>query len=163
MRYLGAVLLVAGAIVAAGPAVRAQVVAASPMMAVPDEPGGWMLHILTRGGIMGGGAGEVIILSDGRMTCRQPARTCVPTIGADALVSLREQIRLASVEAWQTRQPATVCSDCLITDLALTSRNADGTLTTLRASWDPTTRAKLAAAITRVHDLAARLAQPLTR
>lgn len=50
---------------------------------------------------------------------------------------------------WQVLRGGTICSDCQTTTLVLTSRNADGTLTTTHAAWDPTTRARLAQPLTR--------------
>lgn len=166
IRQVVSALVLAGVLITAGSVAATQVTApipAAPMLAVPDEPGAWLLHIVTRGGITGQMRREIIILSDGRIVCGQPAGSCAPMTAPDALGPLQDQVRLASIAAWQTLQPASVCSDCPVTELVLTSRNADGTLKTLRTSWDPTTRAALAAAITRAHDLAARLAQPLTR
>jgi hypothetical protein len=64
-----------------------------------------------------------------------------------------DQVRRASAVSWTLLPRSTTCMDCMTTRLVLTSRNADGTLTTLRASWDPTTRAKLPADVTRLHDM----------
>jgi hypothetical protein len=132
-------------------------------MAIPAEPGGWGLQILTRGGIMGKGAGEILMISDGRLSCQRPNGGCVPTVTPAALRSLQEQIHVAANGPWQVLRPASICSDCLITDLVLTTRANDGSLITQRASWDPTTRRQQVPAIVQLHDLVTQLAQPLTR
>ena len=153
--------LVVAAVAMAGPPLAAQT--GSPLLEVPAASGEWVLEIITRGGIMGQGAGDIVIASDGRLSCGAKAR-CAAAVAAESLRSLQDQVRLAAVAPWQVLRGGTICSDCQTTTLVLTSRNADGTLTTTRAAWDPTTRGKLSAEVVRIHDLAAQLAQPpLTR
>ena len=152
---------VVSAVAAAGPPVAAQTGGA--LLDVPAASGDWVLEITTRGGIMGQGAGEIVIASNGRVACGGTKPRCPAAIAAESLRSLRDQVRLAAVAPWQVLRGSTICSDCQTTTLVLTSRNADGTLTTTHAAWDPTTRAKLSAEVVRVYDIAARLAQPLTR
>ncbi len=143
----------------AGPA-AAQITAP---LEVPTTAGGWVLEVITRGGIMGQGAGEIVIASDGKIACGGVKTRCPAAMAAESLRSLQEQVRLAAVAPWQVRRGGTICSDCQTTTLVLTIRNADGTLTTTRAAWDPTTRAQLADDVVRIHDIAAKLVQPLTR
>ena len=130
---------------------------------VPAQAGGWVLRVSTTGGIMGQGAPDVVVASDGRLGCARAPADCPPPLDVVVVRSLQDQIRLAAGEGWLTLLPSSLCRDCLATRMMLTMRNGDGTTTVMTAAWDPTTRGKLAAAIVRLHDLAAQLAQPLTR
>jgi hypothetical protein len=121
------------------------------MPALPSGNGGWLLHVSTRGGIMGNGAGEFAIASDGVMRCTRP---CAPTAAEHFIGSLRDAVRLAANESWVSLPANSMCSDCLVTYVSLTIRNEDGTIDVVSASWDPTTRARLPHAVTRVTDLA---------
>jgi hypothetical protein len=135
----------------------------SALLDVPAASGEWVLEIITRGGIMGQGAGDIVIASNGRIACTGTKPRCPAAIAAESLRLLRDQVRLAAVAPWQVLRDGSICSDCQTTTLVLTSRNADGTLTTTHAAWDPTTRARLSDDVVRVYDIAAQLAQPLTR
>ena len=155
-RLTTAALIVTG--VAAWAPAQAQV-----NIEAPAGAGTWVLRISTTGGIMGQGAPVVVITSDGRQGCARAPVDCPPVLGAAALRSLHDQIRLAAGEGWLTVPANTLCRDCLTTTMRLTLHNGDGTTTMMTAAWDPTTRGRLAAAIGQLHDLVARLAQPLTR
>ena len=127
--------------------------AQTPMQVLdlPAGAGGWVLHVSTRGGIMGNGAGEFMIASDGVMSCNRP---CPAAAGNDLLRALRDQVRRAAGETWSVQPPNSMCMDCLVTRVSLTTRNEDGTMNVVSAAWDPTTRARLPQAVTRVSDLA---------
>ena len=118
---------------------------------LPGGAGGWVLHVSTRGGIMGNGAGEFMIASDGVMSC---SRSCPAAAGNDLLRALRDEVRRAAGETWSVQPPHSMCMDCLVTHVSLTTRNEDGTPSVVSASWDPTTRARLPQTVTRVTDLA---------
>jgi hypothetical protein len=113
----------------------------------------WVLRVITRGGIMGNGAGEIQIASDGRTTCVAP-RVCREFLAPESLRLLRAQIDAAQAAEWRQLPPGDICSDCQTTILELTRRHEDGTFSTVRASWDPVTRARLASDVTRVGDMA---------
>jgi hypothetical protein len=133
----------------AGPPLAAQ----ASDLELPEAPGGWVLRVRTSGGIMSQGAGDMDIASDGRLICLGQNARCRPTVAGEAMRAMLDQVRRASATTWLTLQPTTLCMDCVTTRLVLTSRNADGTLTTLSASWDPTTRARLPGDVTRLHDM----------
>jgi hypothetical protein len=63
-------------------------------------------------------------------------------------------VRRAAGEPWIVLPPNSICRDCLITRVSLTIRNEDGMTSVFSAAWDPTTRAQLSPAVTRVTDLA---------
>jgi hypothetical protein len=135
----------------------------------PSIAGGWVLRVSTHGGILGQQLGDIVIASDGRLSCPGPKARCAPAVAVEGLRSLHDQVRLASLETWLVLRPSGICSDCLTTTMVLTSREADGTLRTIRAVWDPTTRGQLAEPVGRIRDVVARLVaaaqrdQPLTR
>lgn len=118
---------------------------------LPEGRGGWVLHVSSRGGIMGNGAGEFMIASDGVLSCSRP---CPASAAGDLLETLREAVRQAANESWIAPPANSMCSDCLVTYVSLTMRNEDGVTHVVSASWDPTTRARLPRAVTRVTDLA---------
>lgn len=128
---------------------------------LPGGTGGWLLHVSTRGGIMGNGAGDFMVASDGVLSC---SRVCPASAAGDLLRALGDAVRQAANESWVSLPANSMCSDCLVTHVSLTMRNEDGTVRVVTASWDPTTRARLPQAVTSVTDLARRAAQaPLTR
>lgn len=137
---------------------RAQAPLAVP--AVPASAGGWVLHVSTGGGIMGNGAGEFALTSDGALQC---TARCAASAAGHVMPTLRAQIREAAGLEWLQMPASSLCMDCLVTRVTLTLRNEDGTMTVVRASWDPTTRGKLPAGVVRAVDLAKSAAQPLTR
>ena len=112
---------------------------------------------------MGTGSGDFVVSSDGRLSCGAIKPACASDVTRDVLRSLEREVRAALPEAWLVLPPNSNCRDCLTTTLVLTSRNSDGTLSVMRAAWDPTTRAKLAGAIVNLHDLTRKAAQPLTK
>jgi hypothetical protein len=120
---------------------------------LPEGPGGWVLRVRTSGGVMGQGVGDMEIASDGRLICLGQKTRCRPVVAGEVMRAVLDQVRRASAATWLTLQPTTLCMDCVTTRLVLTSRNTDGTLTTLSASWDPTTRARLSGDVTRLHDM----------
>ena len=136
---------------------------AAQTLTPPDAPGSWVLQVISQGGIMGTGAGDFVIASDGTLSCLNVRAQCPTALAVSSLRQLEAGMRSAVSDVWQVFPPSSLCRDCLTTTLILTSRNADGTLSVMRAGWDPTTRSRLAAAIVQLHDLTLRAVQPLTR
>jgi hypothetical protein len=103
----------------------------------PEPPPGanaWSLRIHTTGGFTGRGVGSVTISSDGRMACG-PA-PCATPVAAARLDPFGKAIDTAVVEAfWRHQPPATLCSDCVRTTLALKRRDGD-VVRVYHASWD---------------------------
>lgn len=139
------------AVLLAGPAGAAQ--ASEPALDLPEVPGGWVLRIRTSGGITGHGVGDIAIASDGQLQCLGQRAPCRSALAGEGMRAMLDQVGRASAATWSMLPPSTICMDCVTTQLVLTRRNADGTWTTLRASWDPTTRAKLPDDVTRLHDM----------
>ena len=90
-----AAVAVVAAVATAGPLVAAQTGGA--LLDVPAVSGDWVLEILTRGGVMGQGAGDIVIASDGRVACSGAKPRCPASIAAESLRSLRDQVRLAAL------------------------------------------------------------------
>jgi hypothetical protein len=159
MRQVLAATLV-GAVVLVGPAVAAQ--SGGATLDVPAGAGSWVLQVITRGGIMGQGTGDFAITSEGRFRCVGQAPKCASAVAVDTMRDLLGQVRRASAASWSMLTPSTICMDCVTTQLVLTSRDGDGMLSTMRASWDPTTRGKLPDDVARLHDMTASLRRTVT-
>jgi hypothetical protein len=107
----------------------------------PDQPGGWTLQVITRGGFEGR-ATELTIRSDS------------VSIHPDTLVSLNQRIHTVTIPRWTVDSRLGICSDCVATLIVLTVRQPNGLVQTHTAFWDATTKATIPEDLRRIHDLA---------
>src|SRR5262245_505741 len=120
-------------------------------IALPDRSGAWTLQIISRGGLTGRGAGDIVIVSDGSI--RRTTGRGEASLRSEELTSLTERIRATNFSQWHGSLLGT-CNDCFATLLVLTLRSEDGAVRTYTAYWDTTTRARIAADVLQIHDLA---------
>ena len=116
---------------------------------VPPE-GGWTLHVVTRGGLTGRGAGDFVIVSDGSLRRGDG----ITPMRADALSPLARRIRVISPSLWTVGSRLGRCNDCYATLIVLTLRDPDGTPRSYAAFWDATTRGRIPAEVLQIYDLA---------
>jgi len=122
---------------------------------LPEGNGAWVLQIVSRGGFTGRGAGDLVLLSDGRM--RVGGDSTQP-MQPEPLTVLSQRIRNTVPSSWTIgSRLRSTCNDCVATLIALTLRDSDGALHTYTAFWDATTRAGIPDDVLHLHDLAVKL------
>jgi hypothetical protein len=118
----------------------------------PDRSGAWTLQIISRGGLTGRGAGDIVIVSDGSV--KRASGGGGTLLRQEDLTSLTGRIRAANLSQWHGSLRDS-CSDCVATLVVLTLRGEDGAVRTYTSYWDSTTRARIAPEVLQIHDLAA--------
>ena len=136
------------------PPIFMNVKASSPMPAARD---GWVLHVITRGGLGGGGLGDVTIDSARAMTCTAAETKCPSRLAADRFQPLAEVVQRASALAWTGA--LSYCSDCMATLVVLRRRQPDNSEAISTAFWDITTQGNVAADVKRMYSMAMALRQ----
>lgn len=111
---------------------------------LPEGKDSWALQIITRGGLAGGGRGDVVVTSDGRVSCSQQAAPCAVKPPGAALASLSRLVAAARPSKWKSSAGA-ACRDCYVTLFVLQRRAGDGQAKTHMLHWDDTTAAAVPA------------------
>jgi hypothetical protein len=127
----------------------------------PPEPGGWVLQVITRGGIGGRGSGDFAISSTGSLPFPAPEGPRV--VPANDLRLLREYVSTSTPSQWTARPVVSFCSDCVSTLMVLTLRTAAGTVHTYSAAWDQTTKGTVSEDARRIHHLALEVTRTRTK
>ena len=129
--------------------IQAAPVSSSPAVELPDGSGAWVVEVVTSGGIMGG-ARRAVLTSLGTRICG----SCDGKVPALSLTTIADSVLAAASAGWPPTgavSPASLCQDCLITEMTLWRRAEDGTVSTFRARWDPTTTNTVAVAVRELH------------
>jgi len=119
----------------------------------PQQPGGWVLQVLTRGGLDGRGTGDLFVHSSGGGGIRH-GDDAVTLSHVSFVSELNQSIRSLIPSQWTTPAPASICSDCIVTLMHLALRGTDGSVQTYSVNWDPITQAQVPPELMRIHDLA---------
>jgi len=119
----------------------------------PEAPGAWVLQVLTRGGLDGRGTGDLFINSIGGAGIWGGDAVTIASHGV-LVPQLDQSIRGILPAQWTASTPAGICSDCIVTLMHLAVRSMDGSVQTYSVFWDLTSRAQVAPALMRIHDLA---------
>jgi hypothetical protein len=115
---------------------------------VPDGDGAWVLQVISRGGFTGRGAGDVVVISDGRVSGLSGATA--PT-RPEAFTSLRERIERMPPSVWALGSRLGKCNDCVSTLVVLTVRERGGLVRTYSSFWDSTTLAGIPDDVRQIH------------
>jgi len=121
-----------------------------PVVLVSGD-GAWTLQVISRGGVTGGGADDLVIRSTGHV--RYPGGGDLGRMGAGELATLTQRIHGMNRWHWAIGSRLGTCSDCVATLLVLTVREPDG-IHTYTAFWDATTRGGIHADVLEIYDLA---------
>jgi len=123
-------------------------------ISLPDGDGAWVLQVISRGGLTGRGAGDVVVISDGRVT-----RLGVGTesMRPEALGSLRDRIERTPAAVWRLGSRLGKCNDCVSTLVVLTVREHGGIVRTYSSFWDSTTLAGIPDDVRQIHRSAVNL------
>jgi hypothetical protein len=121
------------------------------LIPLPDGDGAWVLQVISRGGLTGRGAGDVVVISDGRVR-RLSGGT--ESMRPEALGSLRERIERTTPAAWTLGSRLGRCNDCVSTLVVLTVRERGGVVHTYSSFWDATTLAGIPEDVRQIHQYA---------
>ena len=123
----------------------------------PQQEGGWVLQVLTRGGLDGRGNGDLAINSIGNFSVLRGDVAVISSHGA-FVSELDQFIRAVRPAQWTASILSGICADCIVTLMHLARRGTDGSVQTYSVSWDPTTQAQVPLDVMRIHDLAVKAA-----
>jgi len=115
--------------------------------AVPADANGWVVEIVTRGGIMGG-TRRTVLYSTGSLTCS----TACGAPARPALRSVSTSVAAAANGVWTSLPLSEFCSDCLVTQLSLWRRDRDDSVRAFTARWDSTNAGAIDPALRQLHD-----------
>jgi len=115
---------------------------------LPDGDGAWVLQVVSRGGLTGRGAGDVVVISDGRVSGLSGA-TAPPR--REVFASLSERIERTPPSLWTLGSRLGRCNDCVSTLVVLTVRQRGGIVRTYSSFWDATTLAGIPEDVRQIH------------
>jgi hypothetical protein len=122
---------------------------------LPDGDGAWVLQIVSRGGLTGRGAGDVVVISDGRLTRSTGGGT--ESIRPQVFTPLTRRIREATPSRWTAGSRLSRCNDCIATLVVLTMREGDGIVRTYTSFWDSATLGGIPDDVRIIHSVALNL------
>jgi hypothetical protein len=115
---------------------------------LPDGDGAWVLQVVSRGGLTGRGAGDVVVISDGRV---RRLSSGTESMRPEALGSLRDRIERTPPALWTLGSRLGRCNDCVSTLVVLTVRERGGSVRTYSSFWDATTLAGIPDDVRQIH------------
>ena len=127
---------------------------------VPKDVGAWTLQILTSGGIMGNGKGDLVLTSAGNFSRNQSSLAESKPFTSEALqplaelvskIQISEQVKPFVQQISQTSNTS-LCSDCYKTTFVLSRREADGKVKTFVATWDAVTKTQVAEEVLQIYE-----------
>ncbi|MEJ7575946.1 MAG: hypothetical protein WKF74_02955 [Pyrinomonadaceae bacterium] len=127
---------------------------------VPEGEGMWTVQIITSGGILGNGKGDLALTSKGNFSQSLnslmeskllTSETLQPLAQLIAKAKIPEQVKPFIGLASQTSSTS-LCSDCYKTTFILSRREADGKIKTLVATWDATTKTQVAEEVLQIYE-----------
>ncbi len=109
---------------------------------LPPQDGAWLVQLISRGGLLGTGSGDLTVTSAGDVIVMRARGSCGDRASSETTRRIGEAIAAAKPSVWVS--PAgNYCYDCYITALILSQREADGSLRSYSVYWDDSTLAKL--------------------
>jgi hypothetical protein len=122
---------------------------------LPDSDGAWVLQIVSRGGLTGRGTGDVVVVSDGRVT--RSSREAQLSLQPEMLGPLAQRIRRTTPEQWAIGSRLSRCNDCIATLIVLTIRERGGLVRTYTSFWDSATFGGISDDVRQIHRAALNL------
>jgi hypothetical protein len=108
---------------------------------LPQPEGSWAVQIVSRGGVMGTGKGDLIITSEGEATLTQANSTRIMKLSPEAIMKVAQVVAPTKPANWNTPSDS-LCNDCYVTMLVLYRRQA-GIEHIYTVEWDDITKGKL--------------------
>lgn len=104
-------------------------------VSLPPGAGAWAAQVVTRGGVMGLGRGDIVVTSQGDVTLTRREETCAVKLAHERLRRLDRQVAATGPAHWGVASFGS-CLDCYQTLLALYRRAEDGGEQMLTYAWD---------------------------
>ncbi len=122
-------------------------------LTLPQGENAWAVHIVSRGGFIGVGRGDLTVMSDGFVSWKGVDGTCSRRLTDDPMRALAKIV--TSVEAsanWGGSKVSGPCYDCYVTALVLQRRELGGIETTYASFWDDSTQAEVPANVMKLYE-----------
>ena len=129
--------------------------AQTSLLPLPEGNGGWVLQVVTRGGLDGQGKGDLWITSKGELNCSRKEMSCAREVAKKTADVLTQGIRAVTPAIWNSPGSNTLCPDCLVTTMRVAIRSNDGSVQTFEATWDITTQGHVPEELLRLYNAAA--------
>jgi hypothetical protein len=126
---------------------------------LPQREGAWAVQIVTRGGVMGTGKGDLIITSEGEAIFTHVGASRTVKLLPDADRKIGQAVASTKPTNWNTPS-SSLCNDCYITMLALYRRDAG--IKTYIVEWDDVTTGELPDDVTELYATAMSLKDELS-
>jgi len=115
------------------------------------EANSWTVQIISSGGLVGTGRGNLTITSQGHLFWNTRENQCNVKLGDDVLQMLTKTAFSANASKWNERT-SSFCADCYVTTIVLQRREPGGIVKTYIASWDDTTAGKISEELRKLYD-----------
>jgi len=122
-----------------------------PQMAIPDGNDMWVVQVVTSGGLLGAGSGDVAISSEGKIVCSREMR-CPNSFPLSDFQPLVEIIQTGTLPVPLPPAVVSLCRDCIMRTIRISRRDSMGVVHYYTASWDDTTKDRLPREVIRIYD-----------
>jgi hypothetical protein len=123
-----------------------------PLELKPGE-NAWAVQIVSRGGFIGAGRGNLTVTSQGGLTWDGPGGSCSRILPEHSLQTLSRLVVSADASpTWNVSKLIGLCSDCYITTMLMQRRERDGVERTYSLTWDDASDAQVPAAALKIYE-----------
>jgi hypothetical protein len=129
-----------------------------PKVELSPEANSWAVQIISGGGIMGIGKGDLTITSQGDLAWNkkdhpnEKENRCSVKLRDDVIQTLTQTTFSANVSGWGG-PTSSYCSDCFVYAIVLQRRENDGIGRTYVAYWDDSTDKNITEEVRKVYDI----------
>jgi hypothetical protein len=124
-----------------------------PPHSLPQGENAWVIHLLSRGGFIGTGRGDITVTSEGRLMSSGVEGRCTQTLTRDSVDALQTLV-LSATTLIDSNGPklSGVCIDCYMTAIVLQRREAGGVERMYTAAWDDATEPLLSPDLMKLYE-----------
>jgi hypothetical protein len=115
------------------------------------EANSWAIQIITRGGFVGRGKGDLTVTSKGDLAWNEGKYQCNVKLQDDVLRTLTQTALSAKASEWRGSL-SEICADCYKFAIVLQRRESDGIGRTYIAYWDSSTFMNISEDLRKVYD-----------
>jgi hypothetical protein len=122
-------------------------------LTLPPGENAWAIHIVSRGGFIGVGRGDLAVMSDGAVSWKGVDGTCSRKLTEDPLRALAKIVMSVDAPAhWGGSKISGPCYDCYLTAFILQRREAAGVERTYAVYWDDSTQSEIPANVMTLYE-----------